>query len=114
MTTYIRKNHYGNWVAETEIPLEGKQALCFHTSKDTRKNVTTRVSVHTISDDGRSRTHAMFSDYSKSVLSEACKRVTSAVVEEQHKRALARLEDIKAAVAQHYEAKKGENNAALV
>ena len=105
MQTYIRKNHYGQWKAETEIPLEGKQVLCLHTSKNDRGALVTTASVHTVSDDGQSKVHAVFADFNKRMKIESLKRVTSGAVEAQHYAVLATLAGIKVEVAEFYAAK---------
>ncbi len=106
METYVRKDFYGKWKAETEVPLGGRKLLCFHTSKDSRGKLSTMVSVHTLADDGKSRVHAMFSDYSKHVKIADVKRVTRTEVTKQHMKVLDKFEDIKADVAAFYAAKE--------
>lgn len=105
MQTYIRKNHYGQWKAETEVQLDGKQVLLIYTTKNDRGALATNASVHTISDDGLGKVHAVFSDYSKRQMTESLKRITSKAVEEQHYRVLANLPAIKLEVAEFYAAK---------
>lgn len=105
MQTYIRKNHYGHWKAETEIALEGKQVLSIYTSKNDRGALVTNASVLTISEDGLGKVHAVFADYSKRQETTSPKRITSKAVEEQHYRVLANLPAIKLEVTEFYAAK---------
>jgi hypothetical protein len=84
--TNIYQNHYKDWVAETNMLLDEAKRLQLRvsTSKGGSGSVRTSASVSVISEDGMCTTHALFSDFSKTIKNQRYPRATSKVVQEQH------------------------------
>lgn len=84
-TTY-RKNHYNQHVITSSTMLDEvkRLELSVSTSKVSSGSLVTSASVNTLSTDGNSSMHAMFTDFNKRLLVSKPKRVTIKVVEEQH------------------------------
>jgi len=100
MTTQYRKGRNGA-EATTYVDIPGSEVrkLPIHTSKSSRKTVSTFASVAEHKDGFTS--FVMFQDYSEIVADEAA-RCTAANVAAQHQRVLERVPEILAKVAQHY------------
>lgn len=96
--TIIHKGIHG-WTAETSVPLNGNRELRFHTMKRSSGAVITTAQCG--ESDGYFFRYVMFQDFNARVLSEPG-RATEKFVADQHQRALALLDDIKAACAAHY------------
>ena len=82
--TTIRKNAHGQWSAKTIIMLSDTHQFSLTTSKRGDGYVTSHASVGHVSADGRSTTHIMFQDYSKTLHSQKYPRVTQKIIESQH------------------------------
>jgi hypothetical protein len=104
MTTTVTKNHYGDWCAESEFPLEGNRVIQFTTVKRSNKKLETTAKVVEI--DGNFYKYVMFQDFSQRVSSAALNRITEKAVREQHHAALMQFESVKQAAIQHYAAKE--------
>lgn len=108
METITRKG-YNGWESKTEVPLEGKQVLRLTTYRNSEHGILfTRASVGTR--DGDFITYALFSDFSEVVAKEPCARATAKVVEAQHQKVLADLDDLKARIAAYYASKDAVAN----
>lgn len=86
---------------ETEIDLGGAQVLRISTCKAMGGSLDTRGSVHHAA--GGCLRHTLHEDFSSRLLSSRPKRVTQAVVTEQHDQVLAKIDEIKLAVEMHYQ-----------
>ena len=91
--TTIRKNAHGQWIANTIIMLSDTLQFSVTTSKRGDGYVTTHASVGHVSADGRSTTHIMFQDYSKTLHSQKYPRVTQKIIESQHAEILVDIDD---------------------
>ena len=85
MTTYINKDHYGNWQAKSteKITINGKPAHVDLTTSKHNKQVVTTLSVCWPSEDGRSTRFTVFQDYMQR-LEATQTRATSKAIETQH------------------------------
>lgn len=100
MNTKINKGFHG-WVAETSVQLDDGHALQFTTMKRSSGGVSTTVTRVKPTEYGYS--FVAFQDFNMRVLSEPL-RATEKAVADQHQRALALLDEIKAACDEHYSA----------
>lgn len=107
MTYELRKGREG-WEARSTIPLGGAYALKLSTYKGRRGGVLTIATRVELGEDG-SYTFWPFSDYSKAVSEDRSVKVTEKAVKVAHEAALAKVEEIKAAVAAFYAAKAKED-----
>lgn len=96
--TIIHKGIHG-WIAETSVPLNGNRQLRFHTMK--RSNGAVSTAVQCVKQEPGGFSFVVFQDFNARVLSESG-RATEKFVADQHQRALAMLDDIKAACERHY------------
>lgn len=80
-----KKDYWGKWVAESEVPLEGKQVLKIHTSKSERGDLVSIASVCEVERDNGFRVErfTMFSDYLKTVYVAGKKVATEKAVRAQ-------------------------------
>lgn len=86
---------------ETEIDLGGAQVLRISTYKAMGGSLDTRGTVHH-AEAGCMR-HTLHEDFSSRLLSTRPKRVTEAIVRDQHDQALAKIDEVKLAVELHYQ-----------
>ena len=103
MQTFIRKGFHG-WTADTHVPLEDGYALHFCTMKRSNGAIVTtaqRVKTERSSSGFTGFSFVMFQDFNMRVLSESG-RATEKFIADQHRRALAKLAEIKAACEAHY------------
>lgn len=89
------------WKAETHIELDGGRWLDISTWKS---NGGIRSRVHCYRREGSFRTYALFQDYN-ATLATSTARCTEKAVAELHRQALAKLDEVKAAVTAFYAAK---------
>lgn len=102
MNTQIRKDSHG-WQAETRLPLDCGRHLSITTRKG-NSGLRSGVQVYRI--ENGFMTFVMFGDYS-ATLAKSDARATEKTVTALHEQALAKLEEVKAAVTAFY-AGKGE------
>ena len=98
MQTRISKGFHG-WTADTHVPLEDGYALHFCTMK--RSNGAIVTTAQRVKTERGGFSFVMFQDFNMRVLSESG-RATEKFIADQHQRALAKLEEIKAACEAHY------------
>lgn len=101
MYTRHRHNARDGHRLETEIDLGGAQVLHINTYKASGGSLVTGAAVHRSA--GGSSWHTLHEDFSSRLLSTRPKRVTEAVVTDQHNQALAKIDEIKLAVEMHYQ-----------
>ena len=92
--TTSSKNHHNQYVVKSTVMIDEvkRLQLIVHTSKVSSGSLVTSASVDTVSEDGYSSIHAMFTDFNKRLLVTKPKRVTLKIVEEQHQ--LVNMEDV--------------------
>lgn len=100
------KTIYG-WRAESFIKIDDKHDLLISTYKNSYGKLVTTSSRVTNSEDGKSYTFVMFSDFIKWIFEEPV-RCTEKAVKSQHEKALLQVSEILAECADFY-AKKAEN-----
>ena len=104
MNTIVRKDHYGQWRADTRIEFNPDERLVLeiHTGKNSRGELYTSASVHKI--DGAFSTFRMFQDFHKIMVANRV-RATEKAVRAQHDDVLSRMESIRQYAKQHYASK---------
>ena len=80
--TFIKKDHYGKWEAETIIELDSTYQLSIKTKKAGSGALVTHATVG--KHDGEFISHVVFQDYSKALVTSRPARVTAKTVEAQH------------------------------
>lgn len=86
INTKFETNMRGDYSGETEIFISKERRLFLRiaTYKTASRHLVTNASVNTVSEDGRSYTHAMFSDFNKQIVSSSPSRITKKLIEAQH------------------------------
>ena len=97
--TVVQKSVRGTWEAQDSIELGDDRVLKFHTHKVSDGALVTTATVQLR--DGRFLSHRMFTDFSQRLMT-AQVRCTEKNVAAQHTEAIAKLAEIKEAVAAHY------------
>ena len=82
MKTLIRKNHYKQWVAESQVMISDDLQLTFKTSKLSSGQLVSNASVGKFERGFIS--HTLFQDYHVNMIVSQPSRVTEKVVMEQH------------------------------
>jgi hypothetical protein len=79
----LYKNAHGNWVCESHIDLTDDLILVIYTSKRFSGNLVTTAQVH--KREGEMLSHAPFSDFNKTLISES-RRATMKATRDQHEK----------------------------
>lgn len=102
MQTYLNRDYRKNWRASTTVKLADGWQLDITTRKVESGELVSSASVAKV--ERGFATHRMFADYSRNI-SRVAARCTEKAVSEQHAKALARIDDIKADMLAHYAAR---------
>jgi hypothetical protein len=101
--TQVYKSHYG-WKAVTQIELDDVRVLDFTTMKRSNGMVATNATCMSKQEGSRFLSYIMFQDFSEQVQTDLkSSRATEKTVADQHQRALAKLEEVKARCAAFYD-----------
>ena len=99
--TIVKKDWRNNWTAESVIDLTDKLEFTLSTTKTYETGaLVTRATVGQI--DGACVCHTIGSDFSKTLAAEKYGRVTSKVVEKQHRDFLVNIEAVLQLAKKHY------------
>ena len=99
--TQVYKSHYG-WQAQTRVWLDDVRVLEFMTMKRFNGQLATTATCMSKQDGSRFLCHVMCQDFNERLVAENV-RVTEKAVADQHQRALAKLDEVKARCAAFYD-----------
>ena len=85
----LYKNAHGNWACESQIDLTDDLVLVIHTTKRYSGNLVTTAQVSRL--EKGLLTHAPFSDFNKTLISES-RKATQKATKEQHERVFSELD----------------------
>ena len=110
--TFVSNDRPQGWRAETTIDLEARRVLRISTYRNLNHKLVTTATVHLCKESGVMVHQMGFGtggDFSQTLLKASVPRLTRAVVQEQHNRALATLASVKVQIAYHYSIPKNAN-----